>query len=88
MMPLDMLQTFLLPRNPKVSEMALSSQVKDCTNEAAAHLREALAFAARTEHPMVINQLTDILVRLESLETIEEIMDKFGKPKDIPTSFG
>jgi hypothetical protein len=83
-----MLQTFLLPRNPKVSEMALSSQVKQCTNDAAANLREALAFAARTEHPVVISQLTDILVRLESLESMEEIMEKFGKPKDIPTSFG
>ncbi len=83
-----MLQTFLLPRNPKVSEMALSSQVKQCTNEAAAHLREALAFAARTEHPVVISQLTDILVRVESLASMEEIMEKFGKPKDIPTSFG
>ncbi len=68
--------------------MALSSQVKQCTNEAAAHLREALAFAARTEHPVVISQLTDILVRVESLESMEEIMEKFGKPKDIPTSFG
>ena len=88
MMPLDMLQTFLLPRNPKVSEMALSSQVKDCTNEAAAHLREALAFAARTEHPVVISSITDVLVRLESLEHMEELMEKFGKNHNLPTSLG
>lgn len=68
--------------------MALSNQVKDLTVEAAAKLREALAFAARTEHPFIISNLTEILVRLESLESMEEIMDKFGKPKDIPSSFG
>jgi hypothetical protein len=68
--------------------MALSSQVKELNQEAAAKLRESLAFAARTEHPVIISSLTDILVRLESLESMEEIMDKFGKSKDIPTSFG
>ncbi len=68
--------------------MALSSQVKELTQEAAAKLREGLAFAARTEHPIIISNLTDILVRLESLESMEEIMEKFGKPKDIPNSFG
>ena len=59
--------------------MALSTQVQECTKQAAAALREALAFAARTEHPLVINTITDILVRVESLESIDEIMDKFGK---------
>jgi len=68
--------------------MSLSNQVKQSVNEAAGMLREALAFAARTEHPMVISSLTDILVRLESLEQMEEIMDKFGKPRDLPTSLG
>lgn len=69
-------------RTPKKSEMALSNQVQECVKEAAGNLREALAFAARTEHPVIINTLTDILVRLESLESIEEIMDKFGRPRD------
>ena len=67
--------------------MALSSQVKELTNEASAKLREALAFAARTEHPIVISSLTEILVRVESLESMEEMMEKFGHRKDIPTSF-
>lgn len=68
--------------------MALSNQVKESVNQAAGMLREALAFAARTEHPVVISSITDILVRLESLEHMEEIMDKFGRPKDLPTSLG
>lgn len=83
-----MLQALLLSRNPKVSEMALSSQVKESVEKASAHLRDALAFAARTEHPICISSLTEILIRLESLESMEEIMEKFSKPRDIPTSFG
>ena len=68
--------------------MSLSNQVKESVNQAAGTLREALAFAARTEHPVVISSLTDVLVRLESLEHMDEIMEKFGKNKDIPTNFG
>jgi hypothetical protein len=81
-------EVILLPRNPKGSEMTLSNQVKQSIDEATVNLREALAFAARTEHPVTISTLTDILVRLESLESIEEIMHKFGKQHDIPTNFG
>ena len=68
--------------------MSLSNQVKESVNQASGTLREALAFAARTEHPVVISSLTDILVRLESLEHIDELMDKFGKQRDLPTSLG
>jgi DNA repair photolyase len=74
-------------RKPKSSEMSLSSQVKEATTQAAAQLREALAFAARTENPIVISTITDILVRLESLETLEEMMGKFGGRQEVPRSF-
>lgn len=76
----------IVTRPPKQSEMALSSQVQEATEKAAAALREGLAFAARTEHPVIISTLTDILVRLESMESIEELMDKFAKPRDLPRS--
>lgn len=65
-------------RKPRKSEMALSSQVKESVNHAATSLREALAFAARAEHPTIIASITEILVRIESLEAIDEIMEKFG----------
>mgnify|MGYP003341359597 CR=1 FL=1 len=81
-----MVKTFLLPRFPTKSEMALSSQVKECVTQASSHLREGLAFAARTEHPTVISMLTDVLVRLESVESMEDIMKKFGHQHDIPNS--
>jgi hypothetical protein len=74
-------------RKPKSSEMSLSNQVKEATAQAAAQLREALAFAARTENPIVISTITDILVRLESLETLEEMMGKFGGRQEVPRSF-
>jgi hypothetical protein len=73
-------------RTPKKSEMALSTQVKESVQTATEALREGLAFAARAEHPLTIANLTDILVRLESLESMEEIMDKFSKPREIPRS--
>jgi hypothetical protein len=66
-------------RGPKVSEMALSNQVKDAIDQAGNHLRDALAFAARAEHPLTISTISDLLVRLESLECMDEIMQKFGK---------
>jgi len=67
--------------------MSLSNQVKESVTQAAGNLREALAFAARTEHPVIISNITDMLIRLESLDRVEEIMEKFGKTHDIPTSF-
>lgn len=74
-------------RTPKKSEMALSTQVKESVQTATVALREGLAFAARAEHPMTIANLTDILVRLESLESMEEMMEKFSKPREVPRSF-
>ena len=64
--------------------MALSTQVKESVQTATAALREGLAFAARAEHPITIANLTDILVRLESLESMEEMMEKFSKPRETP----
>lgn len=68
----------LLVRTPTESEMSLSNQVKESVNGAISSLRDALAFAARAEHPMTINTLSDILMRLESLECMDELMQRFG----------
>ena len=66
-------------RTPKQSEMALSNQVKESVKQATDALRDALAFAARAEHPITINTIADILMRLESLECMDSIMERFGK---------
>ena len=65
-------------RTPKESEMALSNQVKESVKQATEALRDALAFAARTEHPITINMIAEMLTRLESLEHMDEIMERFG----------
>jgi hypothetical protein len=76
-----MLGTVVIVREPTASEMALSNQVKEAVKLATDNLRDALAFAARAEHPITINAITDILMRLESLECMDELMEKFGRPQ-------
>lgn len=67
--------------------MALSAQVKGSLDEAGRHLRDALAFAARTEHPVTINAITDLMCRIESLEQIDMIIERFGSNNEVPHSF-
>jgi len=69
-------------RTPKESEMSLSTQVKESVENAANCLRDALAFAARTEHPITITTISDILCRLESLEQVDDLMQQFAKRDD------
>jgi hypothetical protein len=66
--------------------MALSTQVKDSVNQAVNHLRDALAFAARSEHAVTIGTISDILMRCESIESMDEIMQKFGNKADPSSS--
>lgn len=60
--------------------MSLSTQVKESLNQAATHLRDALAFAARSEHPISITTISELLMRVESIEQMDEIMQKLGGP--------
>jgi DNA repair photolyase len=68
---------FTIVRKPRPSEMALSAQVKAAINDAANNMRDALAFAARAEHPITISTISDILCRLESLEQVDDLMSQF-----------
>lgn len=62
--------------------MALSNQVKESVKQATEALRDALAFAARTEHPITITTISDILCRLESLEQVDDLMQAFAQKDD------
>lgn len=62
--------------------MSLSNQVKASVEDASQSLRDALAFAARTEHPVTITTISDILCRLESLEHVDELMQQFRNKDD------
>jgi hypothetical protein len=73
-----MLQTIAILKKPTEMQMALSTQVKESVKQATSSLRDALAFAARSEHSLTINTLADLLVRCESLECMDEMMNKFA----------
>ena len=67
--------------------MSLSTQVKESVEQAGNCLRDALAFAARTEHPITITTISDILCRLESLEQVDDLMQQFAKRDDEKKNF-
>ena len=56
--------------------MALSQSVKESLNEAEAALRNALAYAARQERPMVWSVIADLISRIESMQSTDSILDK------------
>lgn len=71
--------------------MALSTQVKESVHNATEALRDAMAFAARAERPATIHALADILIRLESLECMDNFIERFEKQterKESPFPFG
>ena len=55
--------------------MALSKSVEESLNEASSHLRNALSYAARQERPVVCTQIAKILSDLDSIGSIENILD-------------
>ena len=55
--------------------MALSNSVDQSLKEAEQSLRNALAFAARQERPMVCGVIAEMLGRIESLKSTDEILD-------------
>jgi hypothetical protein len=56
--------------------MALSQQVEDSLNEAQSALRNALAFAARNERPMVCSAISESICRIEQIQSFDGFMDK------------
>tara|TARA_B100002019_G_scaffold12238_1_gene9880 strand:+ start:137 stop:364 length:228 start_codon:yes stop_codon:yes gene_type:complete len=56
--------------------MALSQSVEESLKEAEQSLRNALAFAARQERPMVCGVIAEMIGRIESLKSTDSILDK------------
>lgn len=56
--------------------MALSNSVEESLKEAEQSLRNALAFAARQERPMVCSVIADMIQKIESVIHTDEILDK------------
>lgn len=65
--------------------MALSQSVDESLNEASAALRNALAYAARQERPVVCSSISEILCRIDQMKSFDGILDKLdGMIKDGP----
>jgi hypothetical protein len=56
--------------------MALGTQVEESLKDAESNLRNALAFAARTERPMVTSVIADLINRIDSLISTDSLLDK------------
>lgn len=67
--------------------MALSESVETSLKEAEASLRNALAYAARQERPMVCAVIADMISRIESLQSTDAILDKLENRKPGDSGF-
>jgi hypothetical protein len=67
--------------------MALGSQVEESLKEAEANLRNALAYAARQERPMVCSVISEMISRIDSLIKTDSILDKLETRKFGDTGF-
>ena len=56
--------------------MTLTKQVEQALLDSQEDLRNALAFAARTEKPYVSKHIADMLLRIDSLMDISDIFEK------------
>jgi hypothetical protein len=56
--------------------MALSQSVTESLKEAEQNLRNALAFSARSERPVICTSISKIIQEIEHLQTYDSLMDK------------
>ena len=56
--------------------MALSESVEQSLKEAEASLRNALAYAARQERPVVCTTISKVIQEIETLQSFDSLMDK------------
>lgn len=56
--------------------MALSKSVEESLKEAEQSLRNALAFAARQERPMVCTVISDMIQKIDTVITTDSLLDK------------
>lgn len=61
--------------------MALSKQTLDHLCDAESHIRSAIRSAAMNEKPLVVKQLSEILMSMEQTKKFDEIMDMLDERK-------
>ena len=62
--------------------MALSKQVEESLDEAQAAMRNALAFAARNERPLVSKCISELMCDIDKLKSIDQLFDTLDSMKD------
>jgi len=67
--------------------MALSQSVEESLKEAEASLRNALAYAARQERPMVCSVIADLISRIDSVMHTDALLDKLENRKPGESGF-
>ena len=55
--------------------MALSEQVIESLVEAESNLRDALAFAARNERPMICREIAKMISSIDTIQSADGILD-------------
>ena len=61
--------------------MAISQSVIESIREAESHLRNALAYAARSERPMVTSVIANLIQRIDTLISTDSLLDKLETRK-------
>jgi len=61
--------------------MALSQSVEESLKEAESSLRNALSYAARQERSMVCFAISEIIMKIESIQNTDSILDKLENRK-------
>ncbi len=56
--------------------MALSKSVENSLKEAEASLRNALAYAARQERPIICNSISKLILEIDNIQSFDGILDK------------
>ena len=56
--------------------MALSKSVEESLKEAEQSLRNALAYAARQERPVVCTTISKVIQEIETLQSLDTLIDK------------
>ena len=67
--------------------MALSETVKLSLRDAQEDLRNALAYAARTEKPFVSKHIADVLAQIDNVIDASDVIEKIENRKDGDSGF-
>ena len=59
--------------------MKVSKQVEDSVSEAISNLRNALAFAARSEEPYIAKHIADKIMDLDGLIKVNQLLEEIGE---------